>query len=190
MKIVTTQSYENKEKAPEASPEEKTPQSVPEPDPQTIINDFLHHQNVAPLVLSSSDEKVVTAGMRSNHFRHTTFIECFSKLPNKVKNMAREQLTKAVANPSSVDIHKIKQLGQYNVYACNISSGKPSYRALAVKMGPYYIWYWIGTHEAYNTVIYKTPPTVSMPPAAQQAMNRNDGSFQREMKPAVQPQTA
>jgi hypothetical protein len=178
MQIIATDQFKslsrmNAEESPMDQIEDSSalghPLDEPVPDPDRIVEDFKRGVNIAPM--AANDVEVKTAGIKTPHFRHTTFIGAFSKLPNHIKNVARQRFSQMIANPESVPMKKMPCAGKANnVVSVSVSDGSPSYRALGVRVGPYYIWYWIGTHEAYNQKKDSTVPDVSFPPAARAAL--------------------
>ncbi len=51
-------------------------------------------------------------------------------------------------NPSHPSVH-FKKVGN-NLWSARISGG---YRALALKQGDDYYWFWIGTHDRYEALL-------------------------------------
>ncbi len=144
-------------------PEQSQPTSAPEPTDAmltTVLNDALSGRNIMPLANGEGGIKVAGA---TGHYRHKFFFDAFRALPNDIKNYARQNFKKMVANPQQVGLKQMADLksGKYPIYSAQVGR---SYRALAVKVGSSFIWYWIGTHEAYNRVRTLAAPAITAPP--------------------------
>lgn len=120
-----------------------------------VADDFQKGVNIEPM--ASNQLPIKTAG-QTNHFRHRKFFESFAELPNNIKELAREKFRLMVGNPRQVNLKSMP--GLPNIWSAQIGN---SYRALAVKVGPYYVWYWVGSHERYNEQKDATPPEVFQP---------------------------
>ena len=83
----------------------------------------------------------------TGHFRHRRFNEAFDKLPPDVQRKATQNFQNLLRDPMSVGFKPMPGLGGGNLYSAQIGA---RYRALAVKTGEGYVWYWIGSHEDYN----------------------------------------
>lgn len=135
----------------------KISQSAPEPNPEQIYIDAINGVNISPLVDFELDKIASITG----HWRHVSFINSFSKLPNEVKKEARRAFRKMIHDPSIVKLTQlvVNRSGKYKVFSARIGM---NYRALALRVGSIFIWYWIGTHESYNRK-KDTPPPI-LPP--------------------------
>jgi hypothetical protein len=72
------------------------------------------------------------------------FWQCFDKLPEVIKNLAKSNFQRLRENPHHPSLH-FKRIGQ--LWSVRIGL---AHRALAVKDGSDYIWVWIGTHDEYK----------------------------------------
>ncbi|WP_315788986.1 hypothetical protein [Fischerella sp. JS2] len=76
------------------------------------------------------------------------FWEAYARLPEDV----REQATKAYQlwqeNQSHMSLH-FKKVGK-NLWSVRVTGG---YRALALKKGDDYYWFWLGTHDEYDALL-------------------------------------
>ena len=75
------------------------------------------------------------------------FWNLFEGLPAAVQALARKNFSLLKDNPNHPSLH-FKKVGKF--WSARVGIG---YRALAVKDGDDYIWVWIGTHEAYDSLI-------------------------------------
>jgi hypothetical protein len=83
---------------------------------------------------------------------HTTdrFWKVFALLPERVQQQAEKAYAQWKADSYSHGLH-FKCIHQTkSVYSIRIGIG---YRALGRRHGDEMIWFWIGTHEAYNELI-------------------------------------
>ena len=99
---------------------------------------------------------IKTAGFGTGHFRAPTFYDSFARLPKEVQRAATTNYERMLSNPQAVGMKTMPQTpGSFQVYSAQIGR---NYRALSIKVGSYYVWYWIGTHEEYNSMKAKQPP--------------------------------
>lgn len=90
--------------------------------------------------------------------RNARFLRTFEQLPKPVQEIARTAYGQFEKDPFSpkLDFHEIKGTKTSNVYAVNAGQyHRTSYRALGVwdKQTDTIVWFWIGSHEAYNNII-------------------------------------
>lgn len=80
------------------------------------------------------------------------FIDCFQKLPDRIKRIAREnyQLWVRDSNHPSLSFKKVNK--KPDVYSIRIGLG---WRALAYQEDGTFIWFWIGPHSEYEREIKK-----------------------------------
>lgn len=76
------------------------------------------------------------------------FWEAYAQLPDKIKEQARKAYQLWQENQFHPSLH-FKKVGK-NLWSARISSG---YRALALKKGDDYYWFWIGSHDKYDTLL-------------------------------------
>jgi hypothetical protein len=80
-------------------------------------------------------------------FANSDFWEAFNGLPPAIQSLARKSFRVWITNPSHPSLH-FKPVGQYWSVRVGIA-----YRALAVKRGDDFIWFWIGHHKDYERLI-------------------------------------
>ncbi len=76
------------------------------------------------------------------------FWEAYARLPEDVKEQARKAYKIWQENQSHPSLH-FKKVGK-NLWSARVSGG---YRALALKKGDDYYWFWIGSHDEYDAVL-------------------------------------
>lgn len=89
--------------------------------------------------------------------RNPRFHRAFRKLPTPAQDLARTAYQRFRADPYDprLDFHDIKGT-KAEVYAVDVGThNKTAYRALGVwdKKQDVIVWFWIGSHEAYNNVV-------------------------------------
>jgi hypothetical protein len=72
----------------------------------------------------------------------------YTALPPEVKKQSKKAYLLWMNNQFHPSLH-FKKVGT-NLWSARISSG---YRALALKKGEDFYWFWIGTHDEYDTLI-------------------------------------
>jgi len=80
-------------------------------------------------------------------FASANFWQAFNTLPPEIQEVARRGFTLWQSNPWHPSLH-FKRVGQYWSARVGIS-----YRALAVKRGDDFVWFWIGHHDDYEQLI-------------------------------------
>ena len=119
-----------------------------------VIEDFKAGRNIEPM----DDIREALATWR--HFRHKRFNRAFSLLPAGIQALAVTAFKQMKLNPASVDLKRLVRFGE-DIYSAEVGRG---YRAMAVRVGGSFVWYWIGTHEEYNNLVAKKQiPTLDMP---------------------------
>ncbi len=78
------------------------------------------------------------------HFASPKFWACYKALPKDVRDLADKNFELLKANPKRPSLH-FKQI--VNLWSARV--GK-HYRALGVDKKEGIIWFWIGSHAAYN----------------------------------------
>lgn len=81
------------------------------------------------------------------HFATPEFWQCFHALPKRVQAQSHKNYELLKADPRHPSLH-FKQIG--DVWSVRVGR---SYRALAVNAGDDCVWFWIGTHAAYEELI-------------------------------------
>jgi hypothetical protein len=76
----------------------------------------------------------------------------YHQLPGDVRTKADRQYEVLLTNPHHPSLH-FKKVGSY--WSARVDIG---HRAVAVRDGDDLIWFWIGTHAAYDYLIRRTTP--------------------------------
>ena len=74
-----------------------------------------------------------------------SFWKCFEKLPVEIQELAREKYRLWQEHPFHAALH-FKEV-RPGVWSIRITQ---KYRALGQESGDVIVWYWIGTHDAYD----------------------------------------
>jgi hypothetical protein len=82
--------------------------------------------------------------------RTPRFKKAFSELPQEIKDAARESYRRFRDDPSHPSLHLKQVHPSEPIYSVRISL---QYRALAVKEGNTYVWFWIGSHSQYDALL-------------------------------------
>jgi hypothetical protein len=77
------------------------------------------------------------------------FWSLYNKLPPQVQEQANKQYEIFGRNPSHPSL-RLKQVGLF--WSVRVSR---SYRALAIRRGSNFFWFWIGSHSDYDDLIAK-----------------------------------
>jgi hypothetical protein len=80
-------------------------------------------------------------------FAPPDFWKCYDTLPAAVRTLADGKFVLFEQNPFHPSLG-LKQKGE--VWTVDIGR---SYRAIAYRIGNDFHWFWIGSHEAYNTLL-------------------------------------
>ncbi len=81
-------------------------------------------------------------------FTTPDFWVSYAELSPEVKEQARKAYQLWKQNPVHPSLH-FKKVGK-NFWSARVSSG---YRALALKKGDDYYWFWIGDHNKYEALL-------------------------------------
>ena len=76
------------------------------------------------------------------------FWQCYANLPPYIKQQAKKAYRLWISNVFHRSLH-LKKVGK-NVWSVRITE---NYRALALKKGEDYYWFWIGSHDEYEELI-------------------------------------
>ncbi len=86
--------------------------------------------------------------------RTAEFREQFDRLPERIRRLAVELFKRFVENPAYPALrHHVlsdNDKGMHRDGSCSVSITM-RYRAIYVKDGGKNVWYWIGTHDDYDT---------------------------------------
>ena len=83
---------------------------------------------------------------------HTTprFRAAFDDLPEKVQHSARRAYRTFLKNPSHPSLHFKQVHAVRPIFSARVALG---YRALCVRDGEEFIWFWIGSHADYDRLL-------------------------------------
>ena len=82
--------------------------------------------------------------------RTPRFRKAFGELPDEIKEAARASYRRFRDDPTHPSLH-LKQVHPTElIYSVRISL---QYRALAVREGDTFVWFWIGTHSQYDALL-------------------------------------
>jgi hypothetical protein len=79
-----------------------------------------------------------------NHHATTGFWDKYNRLPQQIRNRADESFELLKRDPRHPSLH-FKSIGRF----WSVRVGQ-SWRALAVRQGDDFIWFWIGSHAEYD----------------------------------------
>ncbi len=80
----------------------------------------------------------------------SAFRKCFQALPARIQVRAREAYRSFVADPSHPGLGFKQVHPSRPVFSARVSLG---YRALAVRDGDTWVWFWIGSHADYDQLL-------------------------------------
>jgi hypothetical protein len=78
------------------------------------------------------------------------FREAYAELPDEVRRQAQQAYLLFLKDPHHPSLRFKKVDEESNTYSVRVSLG---YRALGVMHGSTIVWFWIGTHAAYDRLI-------------------------------------
>ncbi len=79
-----------------------------------------------------------------------TFRKRFAAMPEEVRNQARAAYRLFLANPQHPSLHFKRVHETQPIYSARISR---SYRVVGVIEDDVIVWFWIGPHEQYETLL-------------------------------------
>ena len=83
------------------------------------------------------------------HFTSSSFWSCYEKLPTAVQNLAHKNFQILKENIQHPSLHT-KKVGKF----WSVRIGK-RYRALATEVEDGLLWFWVGSHSDYDTLLRK-----------------------------------
>ncbi len=86
--------------------------------------------------------------MRSRTTRK--FRELFAALPSHVQRQAREAFRLFLNDPGHPGLHFKQVRPDPPLYSARVGIG---YRAVGVRAGDTFVWYWIGPHGSYDKLL-------------------------------------
>lgn len=87
-----------------------------------------------------------------DHRANADFWADYHALPTAIRERADKQFSLLKANPQHPSL-QFKKLGERNgkeIWSVRVTL---KYRALAVKLSAEYVWFWIGEHAIYDSMV-------------------------------------
>jgi hypothetical protein len=86
------------------------------------------------------------------HRAATAFWKAYQELPPPLRTRAIKQFAILKANPQhpSLQFKKVGDRFGNEIWSARVTL---SYRALAIKRPDGYLWFWIGDHEGYDSIL-------------------------------------
>ena len=86
------------------------------------------------------------------HRANADFWNDYQALTNELRTRADKQFALLKANPQhpSLQFKKIGDRNGQEIWSVRVTL---KYRALAIKLADEYVWFWIGEHNVYDTLI-------------------------------------
>jgi len=81
------------------------------------------------------------------HYASPKFWKCYEKLPNSIRNLAKKNFELLKENPKHPSLH-FKEINRYYSVRAGLQ-----YRALGIEADDGILWFWIGSHDAYDRLI-------------------------------------
>lgn len=94
-------------------------------------------------------------GSRRNQ-RNAQFHELFGRLPARIQVLARQKFQLFLTDPAhrSLRVHRLQDTSRPGVVDDSFSvSINMQYRAIYCVVGDTNVWYWIGSHAEYDTLL-------------------------------------
>jgi hypothetical protein len=82
-----------------------------------------------------------------NHHATPDFWKAYERLPERVKRVADDSFELLKSNPKHPSLH-FKNVGRF--WSVRVGA---SWRALAVRDGDDFVWWWIGSHADYDRLL-------------------------------------
>jgi len=86
------------------------------------------------------------------HRANADFWNDYNALPAEIRARADKQFALLNANPQHPSLH-FKKLGERNGQEIWSARVTLKYRALAVRLSDAFVWFWIGEHNLYDSII-------------------------------------
>jgi hypothetical protein len=86
------------------------------------------------------------------HRAASDFWQQYLALPEEIRTRADKQFSLLKENPQhpSLQFKKVGDRRGQEIWSARVTL---NYRALAIKLGDGYLWFWIGDHKAYEALI-------------------------------------
>ena len=81
------------------------------------------------------------------HFTSPSFWDSYSKLPKSLQKLANKNFGLLKENPKHPSLH-LKKVGEY--WSARVGN---RHRTLAIEVDDGLLWFWIGTHAEYDTLV-------------------------------------
>ena len=90
--------------------------------------------------------------MPEQHDASVDFWRSYDALPQEIEDRSRKQFALLKANPQhpSLQFKKIGERQGHEIWSSRVTL---SYRALAIKRSDGFLWFWIGDHKTYDSLI-------------------------------------
>jgi hypothetical protein len=86
------------------------------------------------------------------HAASTEFWAAYQSLPQQIRDRADKQFALLKENPQHPSL-QLKKLGERNSHEIWSARVTLQYRALAIKRPGGFLWFWIGDHKTYDSLI-------------------------------------
>lgn len=103
------------------------------------------------------------------HYATARFWRCYRKLPTGVREQSDRSFALLRNDPSHRSL-QFKRIGQF--WSARIGL---HYRALAVEAANDLVWFWIGSHGDYDTLVGRKPANTRQPTRAKPKSKRGSG---------------
>jgi hypothetical protein len=94
------------------------------------------------------------------HHANPRFWRCYRALPAEIRELADRNYEILKANPNHGSLH-FKKIGA--LWSVRVGL---HYRALATEVGGDLVWFWIGTHAEYDTLVGRKPANKALQPTS------------------------
>lgn len=94
------------------------------------------------------------------HHANSRFWRCYQGLPKEVRELADRNYVLLKSDPSHSSLH-FKKVGS----AWSVRVGL-HYRALATEVEDDLVWFWIGSHAAYDILVGRKPANKALQPTS------------------------
>jgi hypothetical protein len=82
-----------------------------------------------------------------DHRTTSSFWDCYLKLPEDLRDRADKQFDTLTKNPGHSSL-QLKPVGE--LWSARVTD---AYRALAIRDGKVFTWFWIGPHDEYERLL-------------------------------------
>lgn len=80
------------------------------------------------------------------------FWQCYQELPQDIRDRSDKQFLLLAANPQhpSLQLKKLGERHEHEIWSARVTL---KYRALAIKRPDGFLWFWMGDHKSYDSLI-------------------------------------